>query len=1064
MINSLNKYEGKKMILRYDRVVRLALLAALLVLSGVSVQAQVTITAVNPHHATVGLPYADSIFAHSVPNANYTWTVGPGSIPAWATSRVNVIDTHDSYFVIEGTPPSTSSNTFTVKADNTLVGGSSGQDTYQVTINALAAPNISVTSLPPWTQSAETQYSEAVTVADGAPGFNFQVTANAVPTGMVFDTLTGVLSGTATATFASNFDITVTDTNGAADVQNITMTINPSLSITSGLTLTDALLGSSYSDTIVVTGGTGKIKFDDTAGVFSSLGLTLNDSTGIITGTPNAATVGAASIGMVITDQGGDSLASTFSLTVEAPPSFDAGGCNQNRVILENTGLCALAVTEPNGESVTFALLSGAFPTGITMNGNGTFTSAASYSICASDADTVTFLANIQACDPGALCDTLLLEIKVANNNRLPTMCTDSSSWVQTVQQGTTPNPLCATDPDGDNLTFVEQSAEPNNLELQDNGTWTGTVAFNVSEGWKTFNVRVTDINNDYITKVCSLYVTPDADPPYISTAASRSSSGVITVGITDDNAGVDTAYMNWRFSNSGESDVGTNVAFAPTGTNGQEITYQATVSNAELQTRGMEISIYMADNRVPTNDTTVGWISMPVSFASGTNTVLSSNWLGNADTLWHLVSFPGDYGAGASVHGIFENLSGFDPSTGTNSNDDWRLVEISGGQPVVQNSVNEANLVKKGKGYWFRHFVPPFTLKMPAGNTAASASPFSISLTSGWNLVGIPYRFAVQVSLDSLSASSLSSFIAANPAGPGAVRSTWTKSMASVGSNSVRMDPWQGYAINCESASGCVMRIDPHFVAAKLPSSSVGWTMDISVLSGGRLKDVVTIGHASNASDGPDIYDIRPGGFIGGSSDVVLKNDANGVFARDIRSGAGLQQWDLELGSGVFNGSLNWSKIDLGDGLALVLRDVVMNKTVDMTETGEFVIGSPEQLPTGRFVIYFGDEDEVMAASRRSASTLPEAFDLYQNYPNPFNPSTTVLFDVPKTGHVRLEIFNVLGQSVKVIADQTFAAGSHAVEWDGRTDKNAAVASGLYFARMVATDFSKSVTMMLIK
>jgi immune inhibitor A len=80
----------------------------------------------------------------------------------------------------------------------------------------------------------------------------------------------------------------------------------------------------------------------------------------------------------------------------------------------------------------------------------------------------------------------------------------------------------------------------------------------------------------------------------------------------------------------------------------------------------------------------------------------------------------------------------------------------------------------------------------------------------------------------------------------------------------------------------------------------------------------------------------------------------------------------------------------------------------------------------------------------------LPRTFALEQNYPNPFNPETTIRFHIgPSPAHVRLEVFNILGQQVRVLADRLFDVGTHESKWDGRDDAGRTVGSGVYFYRM---------------
>jgi len=76
---------------------------------------------------------------------------------------------------------------------------------------------------------------------------------------------------------------------------------------------------------------------------------------------------------------------------------------------------------------------------------------------------------------------------------------------------------------------------------------------------------------------------------------------------------------------------------------------------------------------------------------------------------------------------------------------------------------------------------------------------------------------------------------------------------------------------------------------------------------------------------------------------------------------------------------------------------------------------------------------------------------ELLPNVPNPFNPRTTLVFSMPEAAHVRLSIFDVRGQEIAVVLDEMRAAGTQEVDWDGRGTNGERIASGAYFARVVA-------------
>lgn len=89
----------------------------------------------------------------------------------------------------------------------------------------------------------------------------------------------------------------------------------------------------------------------------------------------------------------------------------------------------------------------------------------------------------------------------------------------------------------------------------------------------------------------------------------------------------------------------------------------------------------------------------------------------------------------------------------------------------------------------------------------------------------------------------------------------------------------------------------------------------------------------------------------------------------------------------------------------------------------------------------------------------LPDRFALAQNYPNPFNPSTQIEFAVPAAGPVKLEVFNVLGQSVVTLFDGIAPAGVHHVDFDASS-----YPSGIYFYRFVHNGGSETRKMVLLK
>jgi hypothetical protein len=89
----------------------------------------------------------------------------------------------------------------------------------------------------------------------------------------------------------------------------------------------------------------------------------------------------------------------------------------------------------------------------------------------------------------------------------------------------------------------------------------------------------------------------------------------------------------------------------------------------------------------------------------------------------------------------------------------------------------------------------------------------------------------------------------------------------------------------------------------------------------------------------------------------------------------------------------------------------------------------------------------------------IPSEFMLTQNYPNPFNPTTQITFSLPQQVYAKLVVYNSIGQEVAVLANGTFAPGTHRVAFDA-----AGLPSGTYFYRIQAGEFSSTKKMLLIK
>jgi hypothetical protein len=88
----------------------------------------------------------------------------------------------------------------------------------------------------------------------------------------------------------------------------------------------------------------------------------------------------------------------------------------------------------------------------------------------------------------------------------------------------------------------------------------------------------------------------------------------------------------------------------------------------------------------------------------------------------------------------------------------------------------------------------------------------------------------------------------------------------------------------------------------------------------------------------------------------------------------------------------------------------------------------------------------------------------LAPNHPNPFSGGTTLSFSVARNSEVSLEIFDLAGRRVRRLVATTMPAGRHAMHWDGRDERGAPAASGLYHARLNVGDWSATKRMLMVR
>ena len=269
-------------------------------------------------------------------------------------------------------------------------------------------------------------------------------------------------------------------------------------------------------------------------------------------------------------------------------------------------------------------------------------------------------------------------------------------------------------------------------------------------------------------------------------------------------------------------------------------------------------------------------------------------------------------------------------------------------------------------------------------------------------------------------------------------------------------------------------------------------------------VNSVGNSGYSNEASATTEDSGVDPNVNLAFDKPIDASNDFSSFVAENANDGdegtvwgtkdEGNEEWlrvDLETSQTVGRAIVKWSGSRFAPDYELQVSDDDVNwTTVYATDAGdegedEFEFAQTTARYVRLFVLSFNSgavavmELEVYSgpvlgkqsavsnepSSVDSSQPTVDSFALHQNYPNPFNPETTIRFALPKNEIVRLTIYNAAGQAVRTLLPGVeLDVGEHNYRWDGRDGYNRDVASGIYFIRIAAGQFSAVRKAMLVR
>lgn len=394
-----------------------------------------------------------------------------------------------------------------------------------------------------------------------------------------------------------------------------------------------------------------------------------------------------------------------------------------------------------------------------------------------------------------------------------------------------------------------------------------------------------------------------------------------------------------------------------------------------------------------------------------------------------------------------------------------WRLGRyLASGDSVVPYP--NSGTVAPGKGYWLiARGAKTF------GSAGISIRPnlpyeevnyYEIALDSGWNQIANPFPFSIAWS--GIRFDDNGSVRVGHPTD--VLNDAAYSYTGSAYSTVTTINAWSGVFIYVKKSGVGILFPYVQALAGVAPSekepvassSPDDWQVELALFSGGLADIANLVGVKGDALTGEDDYDYsEPPPAPGGPRLAFQLPEACSDLKRiDLRPPfADGAMWDIVLSKSADRQVQATGIANIPENMRarLVLDD---GTTVDLTDGATVAI--PDNVTSVKLAI--GTEDYLAG----KATPIPAQYVLSQNHPNPFNPTTTIRFGLPKAGKVRLEVLNILGQTVKSLVDQDLAAGYHSVIWHGDDGEGRGVASGIYFYRLRADGFTQSRKMILLK
>jgi hypothetical protein len=390
-----------------------------------------------------------------------------------------------------------------------------------------------------------------------------------------------------------------------------------------------------------------------------------------------------------------------------------------------------------------------------------------------------------------------------------------------------------------------------------------------------------------------------------------------------------------------------------------------------------------------------------------------------------------------SSISGVIED------ELGANDPKKWRIFRWSNG--AYQE--NSGSFIP-GSAFWLITKNEE-QINTGPGKSTPIFSPTKLNLSNGWNMVGNPYYYQVNLAEHVVFSEN--------------VESTLYQWNGSSYNNTTNMVPRGGNWV-FSNGSGTMEFFPmwkPQLQSEAIPEGTVNdeedfsWKAKLITKAGNYYDETATFGVHESASDTWDQFDYHEPPVIGDYISMAFDNDSwannGGRYSQDIRSKSRTQTWNLAARSNI-KGIVSLSLEDINaipSHQDIRLVDPVLGIVYNLRSEKAVTFISQGNENSYHFKLIVGEADDIQS-QLDDMGMVPNDFELAQNTPNPFNPVTNIRVSLVEEAKVTLKVYNLLGEEMNtLVLNRSLGKGNHRFIWAGKDDNGNQLPSGVYLYRM---------------